>query len=196
MKPRFFSSAEDFRAWLTEHHATETELVLGFYKKSAKKRGMTYLEAVLESLCFGWIDGVLRRLDDERFEQRYTPRKPKSTWSKINIARVAELTKLGRMTPAGLAAFERREDARSGIYAYENRDKGLDPAFETRFRAKKKAWAFYESQPPWYRRTSAYWVMNAKKEDTRERRFETLVEDSLAGRRIKHLISPTGKAQK
>jgi uncharacterized protein YdeI (YjbR/CyaY-like superfamily) len=191
--PLYFQSAAAFRAWLDEHHASESELVVGFYKKGATKKGLTYKEAVDEALCFGWIDGVLRRVDDERFMQRFSPRKPKSTWSAINIARVEELTKLGRMTKAGLAAFARRDEKRSRIYAYENRDRTLDPAYETRFRAKKKAWAFFEAQPPWYRRTSAYWVMNAKKEETRDRRFETLVADSQAGRRIKHLISPTGK---
>ena len=191
--PRFFATAAAFRAWLEQHHDEHTELLVGFYKKGATKKGIGYKEAVDEALCFGWIDGVVRRLDDERYTHRFSPRKPRSIWSAINIARVAELTEQQRMTPAGLAAFARRDEGRSRVYAYENHTRTLDPAFEERFRAKKKAWAYFEAQAPWYRHNVTYWVMSAKKEETRERRFAELLADSQAGRRIKRLIAPTGK---
>jgi uncharacterized protein YdeI (YjbR/CyaY-like superfamily) len=185
LKPTYFATAAAFRAWLEANQASSTELLVGFYKKGSGKPSITWPESVDEALCFGWIDGVRRSVDDERYTIRFTPRKARSTWSAVNIKRVDELTKLGRMRPAGLAAFERREAARSQIYAYEQRSEAaLDDDAERAFRANAKAWTFFEAQPPWYRRTAIYWVMTAKQEPTRRRRLATLIEDSAHGRRI------------
>ena len=191
MKPTYFATPAAFRAWLEAHHASSTELLVGFYKKASGKPSITWPESVDEALCFGWIDGVRRSVDDERYTIRFTPRKARSTCSGVNIKRVGELTKLGRMRPAGLAAFERREAARSQVYAYEQRSEAaLDDDAERAFRANAKAWTFFEAQPPWYRRTAIYWVMTAKQEATRRRRLATLIEDSAHGRRIGPLARP------
>jgi uncharacterized protein YdeI (YjbR/CyaY-like superfamily) len=181
-KPRFFRTAAELRAWLEANHASATELMIGFYKKSARKKGITYPEAVDEALCFGWIDGVLRSLDAERYEQRYTPRKPNSIWSKINLGHVARLTREGRMRPAGVAAFERRTAARTGVYSFEQeRPSELDAARAAKLRANRKAHAFFEAQPPSYRRTAVFWVMSAKQDATRDRRLAILVACSAKG---------------
>ena len=186
--PTFFATPADFRAWLAEHHATRDELWVGFHKKGSGKPSITWPESVDEALCFGWIDGVRRSLGDEAYTIRFTPRKQKSTWSAVNIKRVAELTEMGRMQPAGLKAFHAREESNSRIYAYENRHKiGLDPALEERFRANEKAWSFFQAQPPGYRQTCLFWVMGAKQEATRLRRLDQLIADSAAERRIAQL---------
>lgn len=191
MRPKYFATPATFRAWLEANHASSTELLVGFYKKGSGKPSITWPESVDEALCFGWIDGVRRTVDGERYTIRFTPRKARSTWSAVNIKRVAELTKLGRMLPAGLEAFARRETARSQIYAYEQRSEAaLDEAAEREFRANEKAWTFFEARPPWYRRTAIYWVMTAKKEETRRTRLATLIDDSAHGRTIKHLTRP------
>jgi len=191
LKPKYFATPAAFRAWLEAHHASRTELLVGFYKRGSGKPSITWPESVDEALCFGWIDGVRRTVDDERYTIRFTPRKARSTWSAVNIKRVAELTKLGRMRPAGLDAFARREAARSQIYAYEQRSEAaLDDAAERAFRANAKAWTFFQAQPPWYRRTAIYWVMTAKKEETRRTRLATLIDDSAHGRTIRHLTRP------
>ena len=146
---------------------------------------MTWPESVDEALCFGWIDGLRKSIDAERYMIRFTPRRTGSIWSAVNIGRVAVLTAEGRMQPAGFAAFEAREEDRSGIYSYEQRDQAkLDPAYEKRFRAKKKAWASFEAMPKSYRQAAIRWVMIAKKEETRERRLATLIETSAAGKRV------------
>lgn len=138
-----------------------------------------------EALCFGWIDGVRRSVDDERYTIRFTPRKARSTWSAINIKRVAELTKLGRMQPAGVEAFARRDETRSQIYSYEQRaGAAFDDEFERTFRANRRAWEFFQAQPLWYRRTATHWVITAKKEETRRKRLATLIADSARGNRI------------
>ena len=161
---------------------------MGFCKKASGKPSITWPESVDEALCFGWIDGIRRSVDDERYTIRFTPRKARSTWSAVNIKRVAELTKLGRMRPAGIRAFERRETARSQIYAYEQRSEAvLDDAGEREFRASDRAWTFFQTQPPSYRRTAIYWVMTAKKEETRRKRLTTLIDDSAHGRTLKQL---------
>jgi uncharacterized protein YdeI (YjbR/CyaY-like superfamily) len=192
MEPTFFATPDEFRAWLEEHHATETELPVGFHKKGSGRPSITWPESVDQALCFGWIDGVRRRIDDASYSIRFTPRKPRSTWSAINIKRVAELTELGLMRPAGLAAFGRRSDDRTAIYAHERRKAAkLEPAMEKRFKQDERAWAWFEAQPPSYRRTAAHWVISAKKPETRERRLERLIADSGAGRTVPPLTRPT-----
>src|ERR1700693_281527 len=165
METRYFKTPAEFRAWLAKHHATSTELGVVLHRKASGEPSMTWSEAVDQALCFGWIDSVARRLDETRRVQRFTPRKPKSNWSTVNIKKVAELTAKGLMAPAGLAAFARREEARSGVYSYENRHlAALDPAREAAVRANDWAWEFFSQQPASYRQPAIYLVMNAKRE--------------------------------
>jgi uncharacterized protein YdeI (YjbR/CyaY-like superfamily) len=183
--PTFFESPAAFRAWLRRHHRRTDELLVGLHKMGSGRPSITWPEAVDEALCFGWIDGVRRSLDDTSYTIRFTPRTPRSVWSARNIARVEELTRLGRMQPAGLDAYARRSDDRSAVYTYERgRPARLGRADERRFRDHQKAWDFFSTQPPWYRRTSVAWVMSAKREETRQRRLARLIEDSEAGRTI------------
>lgn len=183
--PRFFETPEAFRAWLEDYHASADELVVGFWKKGTGRASMTWPESVDEALCFGWIDGVRKRLDDEAYTIRFTPRRPRSHWSKRNLARVAALTEAGRMRPAGLAAHEARDPARQGEAAHEqDRAPTLGAAFEKRLRANEVAWAWWQKQTPSYRRTVAHWVTSAKKEETRERRFEQLVASCEEGKPV------------
>src|SRR5260221_10408075 len=185
METRHFKTPAEFRAWLAEHHATASELGVVLYTKASGEPTMTWSEAVDQALCFGWIDSVARRLDETRRVQRFTPRKPKSNWSAVNIKKVAELTAQGLMEPAGLAAFARRKEARSGVYSYENRHlAALDPAREAAFRANARAWEFFSEQPPSYPQTSIYLVMNAKREETRSSRLARLISVSGAGGRL------------
>ena len=191
MEPIFFETPAEFRAWLEEHHADEAELLVGFHKKGSGRPSMTWPESVDQALCFGWIDGVRRGIDEHSYTIRFTPRKARSTWSVVNVKRAKELIEEGLMRPAGLAAFERRSEDRSGIYAYEQREEAkLDPAAEKEFRANQKAWAFFSDQAPSYRRTATHWVIRAKKEETRRRRLKALIEDSAAGRTLRHLTRP------
>ena len=184
-EPTFFATPAGFRAWLEKHHETEKELLVGFYKKGSGKPSLTWPESVDEALCFGWIDGVRRSRDEESYTIRFTPRKPGSTWSAVNVARVEELTRLGRMRPAGLAAWEKRSEAKTGTYAYEQKeDAKLEKAEEKQLRANKEAWEFFQSQPPWYRRTVIWRIVSAKKEETRKKRLEKLIEESARGRRL------------
>ena len=185
MQPTFFETPAAFRRWLTKHHQTATELLVGFHKVGSGKKSMTWPESVDEALCFGWIDGVRRRIDEASYTIRFTPRKAQSKWSQVNLKRFAELRELGRVQPAGLAAFERGKPAE---YSYAGRARPLAPEYEARFRADAKAWAFFESQPPWYRRTASFLVMSAKQEATRERRLQQLIASSRAGERIPQLI--------
>ena len=186
--PTFFATPDEFRAWLEAHHGTETELVVGFHKKGSGRPSITWPESVDQALCFGWIDGIRRSLDEESYTIRFTPRKPRSTWSAVNINRARELIDEGLMRPAGLAAFEARADDRSAIYSYEQRHSAvLPPEMEERFRANRAAWRFFEAQPPSYRKTAIYWVTSAKKVETRQKRLTTLIEDSANGRRISQL---------
>jgi uncharacterized protein YdeI (YjbR/CyaY-like superfamily) len=182
----YFATAEDFRAWLAEHHATATELLVGFHKKGTGTPSLTWPESVDEALCYGWIDGVRRRVDDARYTIRFTPRRPRSIWSAVNVARVAELVREGRMQPAGLAAFERRAPENTGVYAYEQRRHAeLTPEMERRFRADDAAWSFFQAQAPFYRRTITFWVTSAKKEETRQARLAALIAASAEGRRLR-----------
>ncbi len=186
MNPTFFKGPAAFRRWLGQHHATAGELWVGLVKKHAGKTGITYSEALDEALCFGWIDGVRKRIDDLRWAIRFTPRKPSSIWSHINIRRVGELTALGLMRPAGLAAFRRRDEKKSRLYSYENIKRGrrLNAAYEKKLRANKRAWVFFQAQAPWYRRTAQFWVMTAKQEETRLRRLAALIASSAQGTRL------------
>ena len=188
---KFFASPAEWRAWLEKHHADTEELWVGFYKRDSGLPSITWPEAVDGALCFGWIDGVRKSIDAVSYMIRFTPRKPRSIWSAINTRRAKELSKLGLMHAAGLAAFEKRDGDRSAIYAYEQRKTAKLPAdFEKRFRARTEAWTFYQSQPPWYRRTSTYWVISAKKEETRSKRLETLIDCSARQRPIPSLTRP------
>jgi uncharacterized protein YdeI (YjbR/CyaY-like superfamily) len=185
MKVTTFERPEAFRRWLERHHGTAPDLWVGYFKKASGRASMTWPESVDEALCFGWIDGIRKRIDDERYMIRFTPRRAGSVWSAVNIGRVAVLSDEGRMRPAGLDAFAARREDRSGIYSYEQRDQAVFPdAFEERFRADEEAWAWFEAQPKGYRQNTIRWVMTAKREETRERRLATLIADSAAGRRI------------
>jgi uncharacterized protein YdeI (YjbR/CyaY-like superfamily) len=188
MKPKFFSSPAQFRQWLEQNHDRESELVIGFHKKSSKKKSTTYAEALDEALCFGWIDGVRRNLNETSYTIRFTPRKPKSIWSLVNVRHVERLKKAGRMQPAGLEAYARRDPKRTGIYAFENAPRELSPAYEKIFRENKKAWEFFEKQPPYSKRTAIHWVMSAKREETQVRRLKHLIENSENGVRSGVLV--------
>jgi uncharacterized protein YdeI (YjbR/CyaY-like superfamily) len=191
---KFCKTPAEFRKWLDKNHASVQELWPAFYKKNSGRASITYSEALDEALCYGWIDGVRKAVDDISYTIRFTPRKPKSIWSLVNIRRVNELTQLGRMMPPGIAAFETRDEERAKKYSYENRPRVLDGECEKKFRANKKAWEFYEAQAPYYRRTSSFWVTSAKQEETRLRRLEQLIAYSAKGERIPQLISKKKKA--
>ncbi|GAA2738865.1 YdeI/OmpD-associated family protein [Pedococcus aerophilus] len=180
----FFSGPEEFGRWLAAHHETETELWMGLRKKHVPDRGLTWEAAVVEALCWGWIDSVAQRIDEDTVRQRWTPRKAQSTWSSINIASVERLKAEGRMKPSGLAAYERRSPERSGIYAYETRDRELPEAYAARLAADPRATAFWEEATPSYRRTAVNWVLTAKQEAMREKRLAQLLDDCAHGRLI------------
>ena len=185
MKPTFFATSAELREWLERNHATESELLVGFYRRGSGKPSITWPELVDEELCFGWIDGIRKGIDAVSYSNRITPRKPRSTWSAINIARAKELIRLGRMHPAGLKAFEQRTDERSAIYSYEQRKSArLERGAERSFRANQKAWTFFQAQAPGYRQAATWWVISAKREETRKKRLATLIADSALGRAI------------
>ena len=188
-KPRFFKSQKEWRAWLQKNHACETELVIGFHKATSTEKGIAYKEAVDEALCFGWIDAV-RRGGEHTWSIRFTPRKPRSIWSQVNIRRIEELKAEGRLHAAGLATYEGRDPRRQKKYSFENRDAALSPEDARRFRAEKKAWANFEKMPLSYRHPAVWWVVSAKRDETRKRRLATLIADSAAGRKVKHLRRP------
>jgi len=178
-QPQFFPTLAGWRSWLENHHADTKEFWVGFYKRDSGRPSITWPESVDGALCFGWIDGVRKSIDATSYKIRFTPRRPRSIWSAINIKRAKELSKQGLMHAAGLAAFEKRNGHRSAIYAYEQRKTAkLPPEFEKQLRAKTEAWSFFQSQPPWYRRTSTYWVVSAKKEKTRIKRLAILIDCS------------------
>lgn len=185
MKPTFFARPEDFRAWLEKHHHTAGEILVGFYKKSSGRPSIDWPESVDEALCFGWIDGVRRSLGAEAYTIRFTPRRPGSIWSAINIAKVEKLKKQGRMQAAGLTAYARRSEHKSRIYSYEQSDEPVfDAASARTFKANKTAWSFFCNQPPGYRRQMMRRVINAKQTATRARRLEKLIEACENGRRL------------
>jgi uncharacterized protein YdeI (YjbR/CyaY-like superfamily) len=193
MEPVYFSSPTELRDWFTRHHEDTAELLVGYHKRGTGRPSVTWSESVDQALCFGWIDGVRRRVDDERYTVRFTPRKAGSVWSAVNIAKVADLTSQGLMTPAGVRAFAARRSDRSEIYAYEQRrDAALDADQSAVFRADTAAWDWFSVQPPSYRRAAAYWVTSAKRPETSERRLRQLIADSRAGRTIPPLTRRTG----
>lgn len=180
----FFADAAEFRAWLEENHETAPELWMGLWKKHVTPRGLTWADAVPEALCFGWIDSVVQRIDEDAVRQRWTPRRPTSVWSAINIALVERLTAEGKMRPAGLEAFEKRKPERSGIYAYES-GQALTDEQRSRLLAHPAAAAFWEIATPSYRKVAENWVASAKRAETRESRLEQLIADCAAGQLIK-----------
>ncbi len=185
MKVVFFRSPAKFRKWLEQNHATTPELWVGFHRKDSGRPSITWPESVDEALCVGWIDGLRKTIDEKSYKIRFTPRKSKSNWSTVNIRRVEELTRTGRMRPAGVEAFARRAPARSGIYAYENRKTAeLGKRAEQEFRSSPAAWKFFQAQPASYRHTAVWWIISAKKEETRSNRLAKLIEASGRGRRI------------
>ena len=190
-KPSFFATPEELRAWLEDNHESATELLVGFYKKGSGKPSITWPESVEQALCFGWIDGVRRGLDDESYTIRFTPRKRSSTWSRVNLEEVEELKRRGLMRPAGLRAYEERREAKTGVYSYELREAAELPAeYEERLRADAKAWEDWSARPPSYRKAAIWWVVSAKREETRERRLAQLIEHSAKGQTVPPLTPP------
>ena len=182
--PTHFKTPAAFRAWLRAHHQTASALVLRISKNRAAEGGVTYAQALDEALCYGWIDGIRRRLDAESFSVRFSPRRPRSAWSLVNVRHAERLIQAGRMAGAGLAAFAARQEGRTGVYSFEQRPTELLPAYRRQFRANRTAWVYFQHEAPWCRRTSSYWVMSAKREETRLKRLETLIACSAAQRRI------------
>ena len=184
MEAIFFEKPEDFRKWLEQNHETESEIIVGFYKKDSKKTSITWSEAVDQALCFGWIDSVRRSIDSESYSNRFTPRRANSIWSAVNIKKIEDLTANNLMQPAGIAAFEKRRDSHSKVYSFENEAKFLTPELEKLFKANKKAWEFFEAQPPGYKKLNIFRVMSAKQEKTQLSRLEKLIAASESGKRI------------
>jgi len=184
VKPTFFATAAAFRAWLKKHHKTADELWVGYYRRDCGKPSISWQQSVDEALCFGWIDGIRKKVSDEAYTNRFTPRRAGSNWSAINIAKVEELTKQKRMHAAGLAAFAKRTDAKSGIYSYERVSAEFAKPLERKFRANRKAWSFFQVQPPYYRKIMTGWVNGAKQEETRLRRLDKLMAACESGRRF------------
>lgn len=183
--PTFFPTPNNFRKWLLENHQTEPELWVGFYKKATGKPSITWPESVDQALCFGWIDGIRKKIDEEAYQVRFTPRKPKSHWSHVNIKRIEELKKEKLVMPAGLEAYSKRDPENTGKASFEQKKVTLSDAFEKRLKANKKAWDFlYNQLAPSYRKQSIHWVMSAKREETREKRLITLIECSEKGEKI------------
>jgi uncharacterized protein YdeI (YjbR/CyaY-like superfamily) len=189
--PTFFPSAAEWRAWLEQNHGQTQELWVGFYKRGSGKPSITWPESVDEALCFGWIDGVRKGIDESSYVIRFTPRRSRSIWSAVNIKRAKELIASGRMQPAGLRAFEERRDERSAVYSYEQRHgAALDGSYEQQLRANEAAWRFFQAQPPSYQRAAVWWIVSAKQEKTRLKRLATLIEDSANGRTVGPLTRP------
>ena len=184
MKPEFFQTAGDFRSWLEKNHATATELWVGFYKKDSGKPSITWPESVDQALCFGWIDGIRKRVDEISYQIRFTPRRPGSIWSAINIKRAKELLEQRRMRPTGLKAFAARIENKSGIYSYEQRSTELSQPYARLLKKNKAAWNFFQAQSPSYRKMIGWWIISAKKEETRMARLAKLISESAKGKRL------------
>jgi uncharacterized protein YdeI (YjbR/CyaY-like superfamily) len=184
MTIKFFKSSSDFRKWLEANHAAAPELWVGFYKKTSGRSSITWPESVDQALCFGWIDGIRKSIDDISYKIRFTPRKSTSVWSTVNVRRALALTNQGLMHPKGLEALEKRKDNRSGIYSYEQRTDAMPEPYAQKLRANKAAWDFFQAQVPSYRKVVSWWVVSAKKEETRQKRLDKLIEDSAQRRTI------------
>lgn len=181
MLPKFFTTPAAFRSWLQKNHNTATELVVGFYKVHTSKPTLTWSQSVDEALCFGWIDGVRTSIDEHSYQIRFTPRKPNSIWSAVNIKKVQQLGAQGLMQPAGMEAFNCRNQAKAGLYAHEKEEVKFAPLLEKQFKAHKVAWKYFEALPPGYRKSSVNWVMSAKQEATQLKRLQQLIAESEAG---------------
>lgn len=184
MDLKYFKSSSEFRKWLEKNHSKAAELWVGFYKINSNLKGISYKEAVDQALCFGWIDGIKKKVDELSYTHRFTPRKSKSNWSSTNIKRVGELTKLGLMHPSGITVFNQRDKEKIKQYSYERKTLTLDKSYEQLFKTNSNAWTFFQSQPPSYQKVAILWVMTAKKEDTRLRRLNTLIQDSANNKRL------------
>lgn len=192
--PRFFATAAAFRAWLAKHHSNATFLLVGFHKVGSGGGGLTYPQALDEALCYGWIDGIRRRIDEDAYSIRFSPRKPDSIWSQINLNHVTRLEREGRMTAAGRGVHAARDPKKTFIYSFEVRRFELSAEFANRLAADSKAQAHFLASPPGYQRHATFWIMSAKQDATRERRFGKLLEHSRQGRRIPTLVSPSKPA--
>lgn len=181
---KFFKTPEAFRMWLEKNHSKKDELWLGYYKKSSGKKSITYKQALDEVLCFGWIDGISKGIDDEKYCQRYTPRRPRSIWSIVNIKKIEELTKKGLMHESGLNAFNTRDVKRTGLYSAEQKEIKMPAAYLKKIKANKRAWEYFSNMPPGYQKTATWWVISAKQEVTRLRRLDAMIADSVARRKI------------
>ena len=191
--PVFFKSASELRKWFQKNHDKASELWIGFYNIKSTKKAATYKQAVDEALCFGWIDGIRKNLNEESYVIRFTPRKKNSIWSNINTKRIKELIEEERVHTSGLEAFNKRVEEKAGVYSFEQDSHKLSTAFEKKFRANKKAWKHFTLMPPWYQRTSVHWVMSAKQEATQLKRLETLISDSENNKTIAPLTRTAKK---
>ncbi len=195
-EPTFFATPKDFRKWLENNHENQKELWVGYYKVNSGKLSITWPQSVDEALCFGWIDGLRRSIDDVSYKIRFTPRRPKSFWSKVNLNRVKELKKLGLMQPSGLAAYAKRNEKKSRIYAFEQKNAKLKPEWEKKFKEDKKAWEFFQAQAPSYKKAAIWWVVSAKQEATQLRRLDALISDSGNEMKIKQMRPARDKGGK
>jgi uncharacterized protein YdeI (YjbR/CyaY-like superfamily) len=187
MQPLFFAKPSELRQWFEDNHDKEREVLIGFYKKGTKLPSITWSESVDEALCFGWIDGIRKSIDETSYMIRFTPRKPKSIWSAVNLQKVEELTQKGLMQPTGLAIYHQREQKNEKVYAFEQTSIELNEEYEAKFKANIKAWDFFASQAPYYQKTAIWWVISAKREETRLKRLQILIEDSEVGQKIGQL---------
>ena len=194
-KLRFFRTQAELRRWFGKNYASEQELWIGFYKKDSGKGGVDYAQALDEALCHGWIDGIRKKLDDASYTTRFTPRKPRSIWSNVNVKHVDRLTKAGLMTPAGVAAYKLRDPARTGVYSFERETAELTPPMRKTLEKNATAAKFFDAQPPYYRRLAAFWVISAKREETRNARFDQLLALCAKELRLPQFI-PVAKTKK
>lgn len=189
-KPTFFKTPDDFRKWLEKHHEKEDELWVGYYKVNSGKPSITWPQSVDQALCYGWIDGLRKSIDEVSYKIRFTPRRPNSIWSAVNVNKIKELKEQGLMKPAGLAAFAKLEEKKSAIYSFERKTAKLPKEFQDKLKANKKAWDFFRSQAPSYRKAANHWIISAKQEATKLRRLDSLIADSENGKRVKPLRRP------
>ena len=192
--PTFFPTPEDFRKWLAENHDKATELWVGYYKKATKIPSIDWSQSVDQALCYGWIDGIRKSIDEKSYKIRFTPRRPKSIWSTVNIKKIAELTEKGLMMPAGIAIWEKRKEKKSEVYAYEQEKPDLSEEYKAKIKENEKAWTYFESLSPYYKKASVWYIMSAKREETRQKRLNLLIECSAEGLKIPHLRKPKKKS--